>query len=93
MEESTFKDARVRASFERMVQLAVYVDERDKVLRKKNQGLQERLVGAPNLPTYLLLDPVDERVLLQLAFKMEFVTNPATFAAEMERVLAGFPTR
>ncbi len=93
MEESTFKDARVRASFERMVKLTVYVDERDKALRKENQDLQERLVGAPNLPAYLVLDPADERVLLQLAFKMEYVTAPATFAVELERAFSAFAAR
>lgn|GEM_PF-4457209 len=93
MEESTFKDARVRAAFERVVNLAVYVDEKDKPLRKKLQELQERLVGAPNLPAYLVLDPVDERVLLNLGFKMEYVTSPATFAEELEAALSAFSAR
>ncbi len=90
MEESTFKDARVRAAFGRLVQVALYADERNDELKARTAQLQQELVGSRQLPAYVVVDPRDGTVLAKFGYKLQFVTDPATFVVELERALAAY---
>lgn len=84
MEESTFKDARVRAEFQGFVEVALYADERDAAIKARTAELQQRFVGTRQLPAYVIVDPRNEQVLAKFGYRLEFVTDPATFLAELQ---------
>ncbi|MSR75185.1 MAG: hypothetical protein EXS14_06935 [Planctomycetes bacterium] len=90
MEESTFKDARVRAAFTGFVELALYADERNDALKARTAELQQKLVGNRQLPAYVIVNSRNGSVLAKFGFKLAFVTDPATFVVELEKALAAF---
>jgi hypothetical protein len=93
VEESTFKDARVRALFSKFTEVVLYADERNDLLKAETARLQQELVKTRQLPSYVIQDPRTGAVLAKFGYRLEFVTDPATFAAELERALAAYAAK
>lgn len=105
MERGTFHDERVRNAFDAFVVLDAYVDalDVDEEVLTRIKDLHVKLGGSGQLPAYVVVDPeVDpatwltdpgKAVIRRWGYKLDYVTDPTTFIAELVRSLDALAIR
>ncbi len=84
-----FPHPKVREAFQSFIKVPLYLPEpKDERVSARNEELWTKLANQESLPSYAIVDPKTEAVLDLFFFEDQFIRDPATFAARLDRAVA-----